>query len=430
VPVRLIDLQGAVAIAILVATYALFILRERQRLLFAGIAAGLVLVLGLVPLNALLPTDSSGHGSVIEWDTLALLAGLFALGALLKELGVFRTLATDLTRRTHGNPLRLYLTLALLAAILAAFVDSISVPVILAAMTIEIARTLKRNPIPFLMVEIFGANIGGAATLVGDPPNVILGTHFDMTFLDFLTHTGVAAVAAFALVLVLMWPRVRGDVPTGPPSELTAEKLPDPRRAHVAIIAFVAVIALLIGKDALGIPVWVVGLVGFAVAFAVAGPKYGPALARRFDGRTLLFFFFLFIFVGSLTTTGVIESFAGTIGALGGGNLLLTGTILLLSLGLLSMFIDNVPLAAAAAPMIASISATYGLPVEPLVYATTLGCDFGGNGSPIGASANIVGLSIAKQSGVTIAFTTWVRQAFPIMLATLVVANVVWIFVH
>ena len=187
------------ALGLFVVAYALFALFERYRVAIAAAGAGVLLLLGWVPWHALLPTGWNGQGGVVEWNTLALLAGLLLFSGLLGALGFFRWVSLALLERTGESPLRLFLALAALAFVLSAFINSIAVMLVLAAVTLEVARSTGQDPVPLLLAEISASNIGGAATYVGDLPNVILGTYGQLTFADFLLHTGPPAVAALAL---------------------------------------------------------------------------------------------------------------------------------------------------------------------------------------------------------------------------------------
>lgn len=417
--------DGFAALGLFAGAYVLFAVRERWRLAIAGGAAIVAVAGGLVPLASLPPRGFSAGGSPIEWNTLGLLLGLFLFSLLLRETGFFRWVANRLVRRWGDRPLSLFVALTTASFALSAFLNSITVLLVLATLTIEVARSTGIDPVPLLLGEISAANAGGAATFVGDPPNVILGTSFGYGFTDFLVHTGPAALAALVVIVLLL----RRRVPSGPvatPARAPEPPPVDPRRG-VALVGFGAVLTVLSLQGALGIPVWLVGVGAGALALAIAGRRYGPAVVRDVDVGTLLFFLALFVLVGALQSTGDLSVVAGGLGSVSGGNVVLAGSLLLWTLGLLSSVVDNVPLAAAAVPMLSALSAKTGVPVKPLVWATALGTDLGGNGTPIGASANVVGLSVADRAGVHVGWRRYVRDAFPVMLASLAAANLVWL---
>lgn len=443
-----------VTLAIFVGAYVLFALRESWRTWTAAGAAGLGLA--VAALAGDLPLSSSGACQLfayrpagspwgltgcaapgyVEWDTLGLLLGLMLLAALLNSLGVFTWAAIKIARFARGSPVWLFLLLSLLTFALSAFINSITVMVVMATITLEIARALGRDPIPLLLVEISASNAGGAATFVGDPPNVILGTYFGLGFNSFIEEAAPMAIAALVVTLVLFWfvsrkALAKTSTPEAQPSTLPPLPTLNGPKTAAAVGAFAVTLALLIVNDLIPPSVGEIGLIGAALALLVAGRDGAAPLVKAVDWNTLTFFLFLFLLVGSLEATGIIGSLAGGLGALGGTNAFLMASLLLWVLGLLSSVIDNVPLAAAAAPLIQSLHQTRGLPVSTLIFATAVGTDVGGNGTPIGASANVVGLAVAQRAGVAVSWRTYVTRAFPIMLASLAAANaVLWFLIH
>ncbi len=419
------------ALLVFLGAYVLFALRERYRVLVAGVGAALLLATGVVPIGRLLPTGFAGDGSLIEWNTLGLLAGLFLFAGLLAEVGFLRWAADRLTRRTGGRPLRLLLALSALSFVLSAFVNSITVLLVLAAITIEIARSARVDPVPLLLAEISAANAGGASTFIGDPPNVIFGTYFHLSFADFALHTGLPALAALGVLLLWFGRGMSRDAPAGveAPSSPAAAPTLSPG-SWGAVLTFGAVLVVLAAQGPLGLPVWLVGLSGGALALLLAGPARVRAVLRRFDAETLAFFLCLFVLVGGLVTTGLLSSWAGSLAGATHDDAVVTGSLLMWVFALISAFVDNVPLAAAAAPFLALLSGDSGLAAAPLVYASSLGTDLGGNGSPIGASANVVGLAVARREGVTVGWPQYLRRCFPAMLASVAAANLVWLVVR
>ncbi len=444
--------EGTLVLALFALAYVLFALREEKKTLVAGvlggIAIGLSLLGGFIPLSPGGACEIFGYHPIgspwsvcsingfVEWDTLGLLVGLFILAAVLSQLDFFRYVAIRLARSSGGRPLPLFLTLSLLSFALSAFINSITVMVVLAALTLELSRELKLDPIPFLLAEISCSNVGGAATFVGDPPNVILATYFHLSFTDFLLYAGPLALGALGVTLTLFALRYRSEFRSEKARsvrELTAVAPPpalDRKRLPWALGAFALTLGLLAFNASLPPSVGEIGLLGGALGLVVAGRSQAWKVLRAVDWEVLLFFLFLFLLVGGLEATGVIRLIASGIADAGGGNALLTASLLLWVLGLLSSVVDNVPLAAAAAPLILTLHQTQGLPVQSLVYATAVGTDVGGNGTPIGASANVVGLGIARRAGVTISWSRYLKEAFPIMVASLAAANLVLYFYH
>jgi len=423
------DAAAVAALTLFVVAYALFAVFERCRVAVAAAGTAILLLVGWVPFGDLAPSGWSGSGGVIEWNAVALLAGLLLFSGLLGALGFFRWVSYRLIVRTGERPLRLFFGLAGLAFVLSAFINSIAVMLVLAAVTLEVARHSGQDPVPLLLAEISAANIGGAATYVGDLPNVILGTYGGLSFEDFLLHTGPAAVAALLVALWLFSRSVRRASPPPPRAPIPPPPI-DRLWLGTALGAFGVMIALIALAPWSGIPIWEVGIGGGLAALAIGGAHHLRPLLLSLDLEMIAFFLCLFILVGGLTTTGAIAGMAGGIASVGTGNLLITGSLLLWTLGLLSSVVNNVPLAAAAGPLIARVGVDSGLSTSPLIYATSIGTDIGGNGTPIGASANVVALSTARRSGVTVSWGAYLRRAFPVMLASLAASNLVWVFVH
>lgn len=452
-----LDWHGYAAVAVFGVAYALFAFKEEKRTYVAAGAAGVGLLLSFLALSSpsfnsssvaagacalfgYAPAGSPWHlcasSGVMEWDTLGLLVGLFLLAALLQQQKVFTYLALRLAHRSGGDQLSLFLLLSLLSFLLSAFINSITVMVVLATITLELCRALGTSPVNLLLAEISCSNVGGAATFVGDPPNVILGTYFGLGFDQFLEYAAPLALAALVVTLLLFWIMARRDAARerkATPVPEVREPLPPPPaldRPQVALAggAFGLTLGLLAINQFLPPSVGEIGLFGGALAMVIAGRERALQLLRSVDWSTLTFFFFLFLLVGSLEFTGVIAQVASGLGSAGGGSALLLGIILLWTLGLLSSVVDNVPLAAAAGPVIAALHSTLHYPVGRLVYPTAVGTDVGGNGTPIGASANVVALAIAKKEGVPVSWKTYIVRAFPIMVLSLLAATVVLVF--
>ncbi|MDE1820479.1 MAG: hypothetical protein KGJ23_11595 [Euryarchaeota archaeon] len=456
---------GYAAIGIFIAAYILFAWKEEKKTWVAAgcslLGLGVVAVASMqgVALSASLsactlfgyyPHGSPWHlcgapGGFIEWDTLGLLLGLFLLAALLNRLKVFQYVAIRLADWSDGRPYHLFLVMSFLSFALSAFINSITVMVVLATITIEVARALGTSPVNLLLAEISCSNVGGAATFVGDPPNVILGTYFGLGFDQFLVYAAPLALGSLVVTLLgfgLLHRREAKEFEARGLTEKLAEErkvavelppLPqlDRTRVALAVGAFAGTIGLLAVNIYIPPSVGEIGLIGALLALLVAGRSGWKELLKGLDWATLGFFFFLFLLVGILDLTGVIGAVAQGLGSIGGRNVLLLASVMLWSLGLLSSVVDNVPLAAAAAPIIAHISATPGgPPVGAMVYATAVGTDVGGNGTPIGASANVVGLAVARKAGVNVSWGTYIVRAFPVMVGGLAAANIVLLFWH
>jgi len=318
----------------------------------------------------------------------------------------------------------------LLAGFLAMFIDSITVLLFFAMITIELARLLKFDPVPVIIAEIFAANVGGSATMAGDPPNIIIGTSLGYSFSDFLMNTGLIAWIGMIVVLIFFYFVFRKSLRSSP-SRLNTDptQYPEPKTAIVNrglfftfSGIFLLVIVLLITHAQAGISVSLIGVIA-AVLTLVFGYKQASYIIRKVDWLSLVFFFGLFICVSGLEQTGALKTLADFIRRVSGGSLIAVITIILWVSAFASSIVDNIPFAAAMIPVIKGLAAN-GLPLPPLAWSLALGTDIGGNGTPIGASANVVGIAIAEREGYRISWGKYSKYALPVMI---LVVGICWL---
>lgn len=364
----------------------------------------------------------------VSWETLGLLFGMFTLVMGLTASGFFRWLGLLVLEKTHYNSRYVFLVFPTLAAVLSMYLDSITVMLFMASLTMEVAATLKFNPTAMLVAEIAAANIGGSATLAGDPPNIIIGTYFGYNFMDFMVNTGVIAWLVMPAVLGFFYWNARRTLPVKFEQEKYLKNplfdkrefdrraaVTDPWLFKVGIFDLALTVILLTFHSYLQISVAVVGIITALVLLIAGGDplKKTPQFVEKLDWSTIIFFGTLFIVVGGIEFTGVIEMIAGGISGISGGNhVLLVSLILWLSAGF-SAIIDNVPFAATMAPMIRIIAQTTHVTQNPLTWSLALGTDIGGIATPIGASANIVGLAVAEKHKHPINWFQYCRLAIP-----------------
>jgi len=415
------------AVGIMVLVYALLVSERVHRT--TAVLLGVVLMIGL----RILTVDEAVQ--FVAWEALGLIFGMFILVAALAESGFFRWVGLHALRAARYRPPRIFLLFCGLAAFLAAFMDSITVMIFMASMTLEVCRGLGLRPTAFLIGQITSANIGGAATMVGDPPNVIIGTSLNLGFIDFVTNTGVIAVVVFAANLGFFYAyflRTTSRAPTREPQPALADggtldpfsAIKDIRLMRISLVAFAFTVTLLVIHQVLDLVVAFAAVLGATIVLILGGRDM-PELVSKIDWHTLLFLGGLFVIVGGLEKTGVLQDIAHHLGGLAGGNRALLLTVILWPAALLSSVLDNVPFTAAMVPVIRDLSATQGVPIGPLAWTLAIGADMGGNATPIGASANVVGLAVAEKGGVHVTWREYLRVAVPATLIAIALANVI-----
>lgn len=376
--------------------------------------------------------EASESSSGINWATIIFIAGMMVMVEGMAKAGFFRWLCMKLAKMVHYKPIPLFITFMIMSAILAMFIDSITVILFLAAVTVELARLLKFNPIPMILSEIFCANLGGSATMCGDPPNIIIGTSFGYSFGDFLTNTGIMAGISLILIIFYFYFAYRKELQQDSKNSIDTTTMPDPKSAitnkkdfAISCVIFGFAVLMLVTHAQTGLTVAFIGMV-IAIVTLIASGSYALSLLKKVDYKTLLFFIGLFIVVGGLEQTGLLETIAGLIGKASGGNLKLMVAIIIWVSAIASAFVDNIPFAATMIPVIKNLAATQGVNLEVLTWALSMGTDIGGSATPIGASANVVGTSVAAKSGHPVGWSEYCKTAAP---ATIIVITVSMLFI-
>ncbi len=363
--------------------------------------------------------------SGINWQTIIFIAGMMSMVEGMADAGFFRWLCLVVAKVVRYRVMPILVAFMLLSGFLAMFIDSITVLLFLAVTTIELSRLLKFDPVPVIIAEIFAANVGGSATMSGDPPNIIIGTAFGYTFNEFLVNTGLIAFIGMIVTLVFFYFAFRKKLVSSHKGSTVPEQLPQPREAiHdmrlfvVSSCIFLLVITLLVTHAQTGLSVAFIGVIAAVLTLFASGRNFALILGRL-DWRTLLFFVGLFIVVGGLEQTGVLEMLATFIGNLSGGNIVPMIAIILWVSAFASAIVDNIPFAATMVPVIRNLALAQGVDLQTLSWTLALGVDIGGNGTPIGASANVVGVSIAEREGHPIGWGRFIKYAVPAMIITI-----------
>ena len=381
--------------------------------------------------------NSSGHGNHggIDWATIIFIAGMMVMVEGMAKSGFFRWLCLLLAKLVNYKSVPLFITFMIMSTFLAMFIDSITVILFLAAITVELARLLKFDPVPMILAEIFCANLGGSATMCGDPPNIIIGSALGYSFTDFLTNTGLIMVVSLVAIIFYFYMANRKALRAADMIEKDFSAIPSPTSAItskknfiISIAIFLLAVVLLITHANTGLSVATIGL-GIAVITLIFAGKDMFKIIKLVDYKTLLFFVGLFIVVGGLEHTGVLKLIADFIADISGGNLMIMCAIVIWVSAIASAFVDNIPFAATMVPIITSLAGADAGILATLAWSLAMGTDIGGCATPIGASANVVGTSVAAKNGYIISWGRYCKQSVPATIIVLVISTLI-IFVR
>lgn len=378
-------------------------------------------------------TESESKG--INWATIVFIAGMMVMVEGMAKAGFFRWLCMRIAYLVKCKTVPIFITFMVMSAVLSMFIDSITVIMFLAAVTIELAQLLKFNPVPMILSEVFCANLGGSATMCGDPPNIIIGTSLGYSFFDFLENTGLIAGICLVVSVIFLYFTFRKEISGGNGEPVDMSKFPKPSEAItnkrdfiVSSIIFGCAVVLLVTHSTTHLTVATIGLF-IAVITLIFNAKHAVELLKKVDYKTLLFFIGLFIVVSGLEETGILKLIANFIGDISGGNVMLMIAIILWVSAIASAFVDNIPFAATMVPIIQSLSASSGVSLGTLAWALSIGTDIGGSATPIGASANVVGTSVAAKNGYPIGWGKYCRRIAPATVIVLAISTV-YLFVR
>lgn len=379
---------------------------------------------------------TSGEGgessSGINWATIIFLGGMMVMVEGMAKAGFFRWLCLRFAKLVNYKPIPLFVAFMIMSAVLSMFIDSITVILFLAAVTIELARLLKIDPVPMILSEVFCANLGGSATMCGDPPNIIIGTGLGYSFFDFLTNTGLVAGICLIFIILYFYIVFRKEISSSSGEKIDLSSIPEPKEAITSMkdfiissIIFGCAVVLLVSHSATGLTVAFIGTVIAVITLICAG-KNALELLKKVDYKTLIFFIGLFIVVGGLEQTGILESIASFIGKISGGNIYVMVAVIIWISAVASAFVDNIPFAATMLPIIKSLAGTNAPMLSALAWTLSMGTDIGGSATPIGASANVVGTSIAAKNGHPIGWGRYCKTAAP---ATIIVITISMLYI-
>lgn len=408
----------AVAVFLIV---ILLIITERVHRTAAAMAGAMVLIL-----TGVMSADKAL--SYIDFNTIGVLVGMMIFVAIVRRSGMFEYIAVRAAKAVHGDPWKIMVAFTLITAVLSAILDNVTTVLLVGPMSIAIAQMLKIDPVPFLMGQILASNVGGTATLIGDPPNIMIGSAAHLSFMDFLDNTGFAVLFILAVLILLMKIVYEKKIELGTVDTGAIEKL-DPSKSITnralmkkGIIVLICVIVGFMFHDKLGIESSVIALTAAAVMLIIGREDVNEAI-QDVEWTTILFFMSLFVVVGGLTETGIIKELASKIIDATNGHPMVTMLVLLWASALLSSILDNIPFVATLIPLILAMQAD-GIDVTSFWWAISLGACLGGNGTMIGASANVVLSDISTKHGYPITFKSYLKVGMPFMLLSIVISTV------
>lgn len=409
-----------IAIVIFLVTMAA-IMTEKLHRTVAAVAGALLLIL-----TGVLSVESGF--SYVDLNTLGVLIGMMLFVAVVKNSGIFEYIAIKAAKIAKGRPWPLMVLFALITAVLSAFLDNVTTVLLIGPMTLAITSMLRINPIPFFMTQIMASNIGGTATLIGDPPNIMIGSAAGLSFTDFITNTGVAVLFVLAATIVcfyFIYGRKLHVEPEAMDSILQLDENKAIKDRSLLIKSVVMILLVVFGfvfHSQLHLESCTIALTAAAVMLLI-GRQDVEEIVAGVEWTTILFFTGLFIEVGGLQETGVIQILANGLMDLTEGHMTLTILLILWVSAIVSSFLDNIPFVATLIPLILTMQSS-GVDVTPLWWAVSLGACLGGNGTLIGASANVVLSGISNRHGFPITFASYFKVGFPLMLVSVAISTV------
>ena len=412
--------QATISIIVFLAVI-IAIVSEKVHRAAAAVAGAVVLLLIHV-----LDVDSAiGY---IDFNTIGVLVGMMMFVSVIKCSGMFEYIAIKTAKIAKGNPWKIMMMFIIVTAVLSAFLDNVTTVLLIGPMTISIASILDLDPVPFLLTQILASNIGGTATLIGDPPNIMIGSAAGLSFMDFILNT-TPAVIIIMIVFIFMAKIIYGKKMIVSEAAINRVMLLDEKKAiedqallKKSVVMILLVVAGFMLHSVIHIESSVIALAAGTIMLLIGKQDVDEVIAQV-EWTTIIFFTALFVVVGGMVETGVIDSLANIIINLTADKPIMTMLILLWASALLSCILDNIPFVATLIPLIIAMG-NNGINVEPLWWAISLGACLGGNGTLIGASANVVLSGISAKHGHPITFNKFLKVGFPTMIVSVIISTV------
>ena len=365
--------------------------------------------------------------SHIDFNTIGVLIGMMIVVAVVKNSGLFEYIAIYTAKKSKGNPWKIMVYFIFITAILSALLDNVTTVLLVGPMTIVICQIIKVNPVPFLMTEIIASNVGGTSTLIGDPPNIMIGSAANLNFTDFIVNVGPVIIFIIISLIICFKIIYRKEVNNAANetaiTSLDEEKaIQDKSLLYKSIFVLLLILLGFIFHNKLNMESSIVSLSGACIMLLI-GKQDTNEIINDVEWSTIIFFMGLFVVVGGISESGVIKDLATLILDFTKGNTTFTMCIILWVSAIISSFLDNIPFVATLIPLILTME-SQGMNVMPLWWATSLGACLGGNGTLIGASANVVLANIGEKHGYDISFKKYLRLGFPVMLLTISISTI------
>ncbi|WP_373229841.1 ArsB/NhaD family transporter [Cohnella sp.] len=418
------DQQAILALTFFLITYSMIIAEKIHRTIVAMIGALLVVFLGIVDLDSAIEHH-------IDFNTLGLLIGMMIIVSVTAKTGLFTYIAVVAAKKARGEPVRIMVALALITAVASAFLDNVTTVLLMVPVTFSIARQLKLHPFPFLFTLILASNIGGTATLIGDPPNIMIGSAVkELTFMAFIDNLAPIVIIIMAIQLPIFVLMFRNKLKTAEENKQGIMEMDEsglitdrPLLIRCLIILGITIVGFFL-HQLIHVESSVVALSGAFLLLMLSGEHTMEEAFTRVEWTTIFFFVGLFTLVGALVDTGIVSDLALKAIELTGGDLTTTAMLILWMSAIASAFMDNIPFVATMIPLIQEMGNMGIENLEPLWWSLALGACLGGNGTLIGASANLITAGLAAKEGYPISFIKFLKYGFPLMILSVALSSI------
>ncbi len=408
------------AVSIFIITYGLIISEKIDRVIVGILGATLMVSLGIMSQD-----EAIGF---MDFNTIGLLIGMMLMVNVIKESGVFEALAIFFAKKAKGDPWKILVLLSVFTAISSAFLNNVTIILLMVPITLFLTEILEVNPLPYLFAEVFLSNVGGTATVIGDPPNTLISNAVGITFNEFFINIAPIVVVIAVVFLLMFRFMYKNKLVASDECKARIMKLDANNAIHDRALMYKGVIMLfftIVGfvfYDALGLELATIALLGAGILMAISKPDINKVILEV-EWVTILFFLALFVLVGALEHVGAIDIMAEFMIEVTKGNVFVTCMVILWGAAILSAFLDNIPLVATMIPLILAIEAQTGVQEMSYWWALSLGACLGGNGSLVGATPNVVVAGILEKRGNPISFMTFLKLGFPFMLVSVAIAT-------